>query len=232
MTNQIFADGLTTLYNGDARNMAELPDESVQMVCTSPPYWGLRSYKGCPDLIFGGKADCGHEWGNHQVVADGVKHRWSHNPDSKRDMTLTADGPTTCSLCGAWRGQFGLEPTVDLYVQHTVEILREVRRVLRKDGVAFWNLGDSYSGSGKGIGSDHGKAVFTDADIVKLPNSPGLKPKDLCLIPFRVALAAQDAGWWVRSVIIWSKNNPMPESVRDRPTESHEYILMLTKSAN
>jgi DNA modification methylase len=128
---------------------------------------------------------------------------------------------------------YGLEPTPAMYVSHSIEILREIRRVLRKDGVVFWNIGDSYYGSGKGIGSDHGKAVFTDNDIVKIKTqSDVLKPKDLCLIPFRVAIAAQEDGWWVRSVIIWDRPNAMPESVKDRPTESHEYILMLTKSAN
>jgi len=142
----------------------------------------------------------------------------------------------TCSLCGAWKGAYGLEPTPEMYVEHTIEILREIRRVLRKDGVVFWNIGDSYAGSG-GPGSQYdtkhpgyGKQFekFTN------PNKKGfktIKPKDLCLIPFRVAIAAQEDGWWVRSVIIWSKPNPMPESVTDRPTESHEYILMLTKSA-
>ena len=128
-----------------------------------------------------------------------------------------------------WGCAYGLEPTPEMYVEHTIEFLREIRRVLRDDGVMFWNIGDSYSGSGKGIGSDHGKGVFTDTDIPKT-DWRDLKPKDLCLIPFRVALAAQSDGWWVRSVIIWSKPNPMPESVKDRPTSSYEFILMLTKS--
>ena len=114
-----------------------------------------------------------------------------------------------------------------MYIQHTVEILREIRRVLRKDGVVFWNCGDSYMGSG---GANENKER---GGAVANPNRKhiSLKPKDLCLIPFRVAIATQEDGWWVRSDIIWSKPNPMPESVTDRPTNSHEYILMLTKSA-
>jgi len=144
-----------------------------------------------------------------------------------------------------WTCAYGLEPTPELYVQHTIEILREIRRVLRKDGVVFWNIGDSYGsgkgtcfnpGGGRGSFSGHGNrkdagAYPLDRGNVSMLKASGLKPKDLCLIPFRVALAAQEDGWWVRSVIIWSKTNPMPESVKDRPTESHEYILMLTKSA-
>lgn len=191
----------------DARHIP-LPSNSVQCVITSPPYWGLRRYAGNQEVVWGGAAGCGHQW----------------------DDSLT---PThgTCLHCGGWRGSFGLEPTVEMYVEHTVEVLREVRRVLRPDGVVFWNVGDSYSGSGKGIGGDHGKAIFTDAEIEKTNwKDSGLKPKDLCLMPQRIALAAQDDGWWVRSDIIWAKSNPMPESVTDRPTDAYEHILMLTKS--
>ncbi len=144
---------------------------------------------------------------------------------------------------------YGLEPTPELYVQHTVEILREIKRVLRKDGVVFWNIGDSYYGSWQNY-SGGSRGAGKQRPIVKGSHAqnpvwegmegsrpPGtqkhgcLKPKDLCLIPFRVAIAAQEDGWWVRSDIIWSKPNPMPESVTDRPTNSHEYILMFTKSA-
>jgi DNA modification methylase len=125
-----------------------------------------------------------------------------------------------------WGCSYGLEPTHELYVSHSIEILREIKRVLRKDGVVFWNIGDSYSGSGQGKGSNHGKSVFTDNDI-SVPDwkQTTTKPKDLCLIPFRVAIAAQEDGWWIRSVIIWNKPNPMPESVRDRPTDAYEHIL-------
>lgn len=150
----------------------------------------------------------------------------------------------TCQLCGAWKGQFGLEPTIELYVEHSIEILREIRRVLRPDGVVFYNLGDSYAGSGGAHNENHASPGISNSfnrngvphyGNLGIPGrylAPvGLKPKDLCLIPFRIALAAQADGWWVRSVIIWSKPNPMPESVRDRPTNSYEYILMLTKSS-
>ncbi len=227
-----YQDNHDTLYCLDFREN-ELPDECVQMVCTSPPYWGLRKYSGEQDLIWGGQADCEHEWGSDIPRAG---YRSSDTNPGKLQSIATQNRnighSNTCSLCGAWKGSYGLEPTPEMYVQHTIEILRKIRRVLRKDGVVFWNIGDSYAGSGQRKGSDHGKAVFTDTDI-SVPDwaSTSLKPKDLCLIPFRVAIAAQEDGWWVRSVIIWSKPNPMPESVTDRPTESHEYILMLTKSA-
>ena len=138
-----------------------------------------------------------------------------------------------------WDCAFGLEPTPEMYVQHSIEILREIRRVLRKDGVVFWNIGDSYASSPPGNKKElyrwqhqHRPEKDMNESLVRRSTiTDGLKPKDLCLIPFRLAIAAQEDGWWVRSVIIWAKPNPMPESVTDRPTESHEYILMLTKSA-
>jgi DNA modification methylase len=130
--------------------------------------------------------------------------------------------------------QLGLEKTPQEYITRMVEVFREVRRVLRSDGSVWLNIGDSYAGSMKGKGgvilsekqlSNAGS--FTEP--MEVP--PGLKPKDLCLIPFRLAIALQEDGWWVRSDIIWAKPNPMPESVTDRPTKSHEYMFLLTKSA-
>ena len=129
-------------------------------------------------------------------------------------------------------GQLGLEKTPEEYVNKLVEIFREVKRALRKDGTLWLNLGDSYSGSGKGIGSDHGKAAYEDKDIHKTDwSGTGLKPKDLVGIPWRVAFALQADGWYLRQDIIWAKPNPMPESVTDRCTKAHEYIFMLSKSA-
>jgi DNA modification methylase len=133
-----------------------------------------------------------------------------------------------------WGCAFGLEKTPELYISHSIEILREIRKKLRPDGVVFWNIGDSYNGSGGDHKPDGKNDAGFQGDLYRGTqprNVNSLKPKDLCLIPFRVTIAAQEDGWWVRSVIIWSKNNPMPESVKDRPTESHEYILLLTKSS-
>ncbi len=222
--------------------MSELADESVQCVVTSPPYWGLRKYEGNQELIWGGNKDCEHQW-----VSDPIPGEKSGPPGPNatvgarfaQDAVRRRKPTNTCSLCGAWKGQFGLEPTPELYVLHTVQILREIRRVLRKDGVVFWNIGDSYASQAGGY-SDTGSRGENDCISTKTRGAvlsgkrrqppPGLKPKDLCLIPFRVAIAAQSDGWYVRSVIIWSKNNPMPESVTDRPTNTYEFILMLTKS--
>lgn len=250
---KFYEDKQRILYNGDCQHMVELDSESVQCAVTSPPYWGLRKYEGNQDLIWGGDLNCEHQWDigkisllhenrnfhkgtQEEVLGSGYKLAHTH-----KTSTLQAG---FCSLCGAWKGAFGAEPMPELYVQHTVEILREVRRVLRKDGVVFWNIGDSYA-SGKGscfnpgggasslgkVRKGAGAHPLNRGNISDL-HSSGLKPKDLCLIPQRVMIAAQEDGWWVRSVIIWNKTNPMPESVRDRPTNSYEFILMLTKSGS
>jgi site-specific DNA-methyltransferase (cytosine-N4-specific) len=140
-------------------------------------------------------------------------------------------------------GQLGLEPTVDLYVNHIVEIFREVRRVLKDDGTLWLNMGDCYAtGGGKANIPGGGYRGAHDGDAKRpkwsgpyqqpnrIPQS-GLKPKDLAGLPWRVAFALQADGWWLRSDIIWHKTNPMPESVTDRPTKSHEYLFLLSKSA-
>ena len=239
----IYQDNHTTLYNMDFLEN-DLPDESVQCVPTSPPYWGLRKYSGEQDLIWGGDEGCEHRWVGAGDISDVRKDTVIAGKTRTEerfyggDETRKFNGQhqkyyqdNTCSLCGAWRGGYGLEPTPEMYVQHTIEILREIRRVLRKDGVVFWNIGDSYGGTKQGNTESIKNPNVVTQDFTKSTAGTSIKPKDLCLIPFRVAIAAQEDGWWVRSDIIWSKPNPMPESVTDRPTNSHEHILMLTKSA-
>ena len=130
-------------------------------------------------------------------------------------------------------GQLGLEDTPEEFVDVLVGVLMEVRRVLRSDGTLWLNLGDSYCGAPggyQGKSGDRASRTFT-AKTDKQKRGEGLKPKDLVGIPWRVALALQGAGWWLRSDIIWHKTNPMPESVRDRPTKSHEYLFLLAKSS-
>nr|GGG64594.1 methyltransferase [Virgibacillus oceani] len=133
-------------------------------------------------------------------------------------------------------GQIGLERTVTEYVENLVFLFREVKRLLKDDGTLWLNLGDSYAGSGKGAWKEKNKQKH---HYVPDPESPqvkikhdGFKPKDLIGIPWRVALALQEDGWYLRSDIIWNKPNAMPESVTDRPTKSHEYIFLLSKSPN
>lgn len=146
--------------------------------------------------------------------------------------------------------QLGLERTYPEYIARLVEVFREVRRVLRNDGTLWLVMGDSYATGGGKVGNcpgggkqgerwagyrgDHGKdpkasAIGPMTQANRLPQ-PMLKPKDLIGIPWRVAFALQADGWYLRSDIIWAKPNPMPESVRDRPTKAHEYVFLLAKS--
>ncbi len=138
-------------------------------------------------------------------------------------------------------GQIGLEKTPEAFITKIVEVFREVRRVLRGDGTLWLNMGDSYANSGCGGGSvfDDGRTDGRESyegDRVRGREAtkqsrvpPGLKPKNLCGMPWRVALALQADGWYLRSDIIWAKPNPIPESVTDRPTKSHEHLFLLTQ---
>jgi DNA modification methylase len=128
-------------------------------------------------------------------------------------------------------GQLGLEPTIKEYVEKMVAVFRECKRVLRDDGTLWLNLGDSYASSGA-CDTFSGKQA-TNKGSFKPGRKPtdNLKHKGLCGIPWRVAIALQDDGWYLRSDVIWAKPNPMPESVTDRPTSAHEHIFLLTKSA-
>jgi DNA modification methylase len=189
------SDADFTLYVGDVRDvLAQLGDESVHCVVTSPPYWGLRDY--------------------------------------------------------SVEGQLGLESTPEQYVENMVGVFREVRRVLRRDGTLWLNIGDSYASDTKGSGGlapsptlgidAAGKSRMSEANRLRANRRAayeprrvqhGLKQKDLCGIPWRLAFALQQDGWYLRAEIIWAKPNPMPESVTDRPTKAHEQVFLLTRSA-
>lgn len=224
-----------TVYQGDVREILKaLPNESVQCIVTSPPYWGLRDY-GTAQWV-GGSQECDHKpsstpekRGIASSTLGGGKANSGHQQEGYKGE---------CRKCGARRidSQLGLEPTPEEYVANLVDVFREVRRALRKDGTLWLNLGDSYSGSGVNNGTVNpglSKAAQRgDVAHTSRPNTrvPGLKPKDMIGIPWRVAFALQADGWYLRSDIIWHKPNPMPESVTDRPTKAHEYMFLLTLS--
>lgn len=157
--------------------------------------------------------------------------------------TLAADSVHCCVTSPPYwglrdygvNGQIGLEASPAEFIAVMVDVFEEVRRVLRPDGTCWINMGDSYAGNGAAYGDVSSTLQGTKQSghsgaRRQQKNGPGLKPKDLCMMPHRLAIALQDAGWWVRQDIVWSKPNPMPESVRDRCTKSHEYIFLLTKS--
>lgn len=197
---------------------------------------GLRDY-GLPPIIWDDPGDCEHIWGDEA----GLNRSGRDDDFWGGKEYLTADKERIkpqqgqfCQLCGAWRGSLGLEPTPELYIKHVVDIFREVRRVLRKDGTLWLNMGDSYNGSGGagGAGGDYNQGGLKEGQPKYGPKFTNiLKPKDLCAIPWRLALALQADGWWLRSGIPWLKRTAMPESVDDRPSSALEYVFLLTKSA-
>lgn len=175
---------IDTIITGEVSEILKhIPDESVDMCITSPPYYGLRDY---------GKDN-----------------------------------------------QIGQEPTPSEYIDRLVQVFKEVKRILKKDGTLWINIGDSYAGSGKGRMKDgtHSQDQSKSSDYHNIAGGSfgktmaiGCKPKDLIGIPWMLAFALRADGWYLRQDIIWAKGNPMPESVKDRCTRSHEYIFMLSKS--
>nr|WP_198647111.1 site-specific DNA-methyltransferase [Pannonibacter carbonis] len=124
--------------------------------------------------------------------------------------------------------QIGLEPTLPQFINSLVSVFREARRVLRDDGVLWLNIGDGFTSGNRGWRAPDKKNPARAMSV--RPNTPeGLKPKDLMGIPWRLAFALQDDGWYLRADLIWNKPNAMPESVRDRPTRAHEYVFMFSK---
>ena len=203
--------------------LSSLEEKSVNTCVTSPPYWGLRDY-GTGEWV-GGDPDCNH-------VKSENKHGGQRSDRDQEGYKKLYN--YKCLQCGAVRkdDQLGLEETPEKFVENLVNVFREVRRVLRDDGTVWLNLGDSYCGTGhKGDHTDPKHKDGRNGQKVALNNKiQGLKSKDLVGIPWRVAFALQADGWYLRQDIIWNKPNPMPESVKDRCTKSHEYIFLLSKS--
>ncbi len=213
-----------------------LPADSVNMVVTSPPYLGLRSYQIEPS-VWGGKPDCEHEWG-YEIIACGPAGKQGSNSarEGRRNVEEQIQRGRSrgefCLKCGGWHGCLGGEPTVELFVEHIVQVFREVRRVMHPSATLWLNLGDCHA---NGTGGSHmpttlaGPRVPSDwtnrAQPTRQGTAEGLKPKDLAMIPFRVALALQADGWFLRSVIPWIKASCLPESVTDRAHQRDRVYL-------
>lgn len=256
----------STVLHGNALEVLKtLPEASVHVAVTSPPYWSLRDY-GVLSSVWGGAADCEHVWGEEErgrrkdMLAKSESESESRIGTDERQGIGPLSGGHFCVRCEAWLGCLGLEPTPALYVEHIAMVFDEVFRVLRDDGTCWLNLGDCYASGGRvgpvppdtgdtsGLQGSRrhqnesraaGQRIGSRSSFRRdrLPRgdvahkiAPGIKPKDLIGIPWMVAFALRDRGWYLRSDVIWSKRNPMPESTRDRPTKSHEYLFLLAKS--
>jgi DNA modification methylase len=189
--------------------LRQIADESVHCVVTSPPYYGLRSY-GTEPQVWGGDPNCQHAWGSEAVAKQGnynagFNERWGNSPGDKKqesEVGTTYSQGAFCH-CGAWRGDLGLEPTPELFIQHLVGVFREIRRVLRKDGTLWLNLGDCYATAANGRSAADIKALGKDNRTFRdKPFSTvigNFKGKDLMMMPSRLAIALQEDGWWLRS---------------------------------
>ncbi|MFH1740656.1 MAG: site-specific DNA-methyltransferase, partial [bacterium] len=199
---------------------------------TSPPYFALRQYEIEP-AVWGGNIRCDHVWA--EEIA-GSNRGGSGTPTSKNNRGegygRNASRGTYCKYCGAWKGQLGLEPFVEDYVDNIARVFMRLHHVLRPDGTVWLNIGDSYASGGMGghakSAKFHGHEGRRGLPIKKtLP--VGFKNKDLLMVPHRVAMALQKYGWYVRNDIIWYKRNALPSSVTDRCPIAHEYVFLLTK---
>lgn len=222
---------------GDAlTELRKLPADSVDCCVTSPPYWGLRDYG--TGQWEGGDPSCRHQLAQEWARASGsfTDDRAEHKGMQAANAGKALQRLGSVCRCGASREdyQLGLEPSWQTHVETMADVFDEVRRVLKPTGTLWLNYGDSYATSVNGRSAADTKAVGNDDRTFRdKPFSTVrgvLKPKDLCGIPWRVAFALQERGWWLRQDIIWSKPNPMPESIRDRCTKAHEYLFLLAKS--
>jgi len=196
----------------------------------------LRDY-GIEPTIWDGEEGCEHEWGNKTIT---LKHKSGEtNPGKEswfKDSGASDDkGNCFCTKCGAWRGSLGLEPTFELYIKHLCDIFDEVKRVLRKDGTCWVNLGDSYNSHTFGNSTLGGglqkKLVQKEEAFPRWRKAPkNLGDKSLCLIPQRFAIEMVNRGWILRNTIIWHKPNCMPSSAKDRFTVDFEYVYFFVKS--
>lgn len=220
----------STILQGDCLDVLKTLDEnSVDCIVTSPPYYGLRDY-GTGEWV-GGDPNCPH-YRTSKYSKDTATGHKSMMEQGK--AVGDAIYKTVCPLCGAVRvdKQIGLEETPEGYIEKLVSVFRECKRVLKDDGTLWVNIGDSYN-SAK-TGSVKSKKQLTNIGSVDNTHTKKIvstcKPKDLIGIPWMLAFALRNDGWYLRQDIIWHKPNPMPESVRDRCTKSHEYIFLLTKN--
>ena len=179
--------------------MRAMPGECADCIITSPPYWGLRSY-GTNPQVWGGDASCEHEWGEEIVKGEGYNNegmRWNHGHTRKEKPEAwdnKVSGGNICNHCQAWKGNLGLEPTIELYIDYLIEIFGECHRVLKNSGTCWVNIGDSYGGSNSG-GLPEAKASKNGRDSMDLGGhrpTVGLPPKSLCQIPERFSIAMTD----------------------------------------
>lgn len=226
------------IFNGDCLTVLKtFPDNSIDCCVTSPPYYALRDYG--TGTWEGGNPNCPHYRTSKKSDKTATGHKRMQDAGSPVGDAIYKD---VCPLCGAVRvdKQIGLEETPEKYIEKMTEVFMEVYRVLKPEGTLWLNIGDSYWSGGwrnaefnehSGDIQKGSKGTYCGDTMPACKEKVGVyKPKDLIGIPWMLAFSLRNAGWYLRQDIIWHKPNPMPESVTDRCTKSHEYIFMFSKS--
>ena len=240
---------INKIHKMDAREgLKMLPDQSVDCVVTSPPYWALRDYGKAVATIWDADKTCRHRWGKTIKRKRGGGQKGAKVGNHQKRVGDFVTESKFCTQCGAWRGQLGLEPDFDLYLQHLLGIFDEVKRVLKKTGTVWVNLGETYAGSWGGFAHNRDKGqrnrstaygtswkrrAYADSSF-RPPSSlkQRVHDKSLCMIPARFAIAMTDRGWRVRNEIIWHKPNAIPSSAKSRFTIDFEKLFFFVKSKN
>lgn len=186
--------------------------------------------------VWDGDIACNHEWVDEKKIINvgsslksTLRNGKGREQTEKYTSTSREVQTNFCLKCGAWKGSLGLEPTFDLFIRHLCDIFDEVKRVLKKEGTCWVNLGDTYSGNKKGK-TDKKISDYLKEESKSLHKKATITEKNLCLIPFRFALEMQNRGWILRNVIIWHKPNCMPSSVKSRFTVDFEYVFFFVKN--
>ena len=204
-----------------------LPDNSVDCCVTPPPYYALRDYG--TGTWEGGDPNCPHYRISKASDKTATGHKRMQEAGSPVGDAIYKD---VCPLCGAKRvdKQIGLEETPEKFIEKLTEVFMQVHRILKPEGTLWLNIGDSYNGNKIGNTETVKHKKVSDSNDFHKKLWRGAKPKDLIGIPWMLAFSLRNAGWYLRQDIIWHKPNPMPESVTDRCTKSHEYIFLFSKS--
>jgi len=232
---------------GDAKKVLDrLPENSVDMSMTSPPYWGLRDYGEESVTVWGGDPNCEHQWVPHKVS---LEHENRNFQEGTQEEVHGEKGTTYikkyddkkadfCQKCGAWKGQLGLEPTPDLFVKHLVSIFEKLKKPLKPWGTLYVVISDTYSSFGGKQKEEHLEKANVGATksgvqrgirYCTKPENIEIPQKCLCMIPERFAMAMIQNGWILRNKTIWHKPNAMPSSVKDRLNTTWEYVYMFAQ---
>jgi DNA modification methylase len=244
------------IHEGDAAEVLRaMPENSVDCIVTSPPYWALRDYGTA--TWHGGDPECDHRRGWRpraaRTRATETSRMAQGGATSEAQDAAVATYRETCARCGARRvdAQLGLEATPEEYIDRLVAIFAECRRVLKPSGTAWINIGDTWANSNKQTGRSEDAAdlerqrrqypgagsslkrtlALNERTAIAATYGGGVKEKDAVGVPWMLAFAMRADGWWWRQPIIWSKPNAMPESAKDRCTNSFEVVHLMTKSA-